>query len=335
MAYNWDMVDQYRDPALAVLVRLVEGRPKLAAAISDAEIEPNDLDTLPTSAFAWPEKRAFPVHTREQTILSRVYRENATNVPAHVDAALKEASELYDVDETLFTRPKVAAAFDNPEDYLIPDRKILPVRNAEQVKLAEEKIVNGGYVKLAAETRALVCTRLMQKAAQFGVTLKPTTHKLAGFTVTSTKILRDWLGARSEAASDPQHKEAFDKLAAAVSKLPAELRNRDDQVKLAEVIHELDKKAGLVRHYDRKLPDPMMTVFNTDKVAGHGVDLGSKFVSMDRLAAYPASFYGDVLGDDLVREASDGRGGMDPYKLSAILNTLPMDMKNVLAQQMR
>lgn len=327
------MVDQYRDPTLALLIQLVAGRPKLAAAVGDVDIQPDELDTLPTSAFAWPEKRAFPLHTKDHAMLSRVYRENSTNVPAHVDAALKEACDLYGVDDSLFTRVKQAAPVDNPENYLLPDRKLIPVRNAEEVKLAEEKVI-AGYTKLSVETRALACTRLVEKAAHFGVTLKPMTHKLAGFTVTSTQILKDWLGARTEAAP-AQFKEAFQKLADAVGALPAEIRDRATQIKLAEVIDALDKKAGLVRHYDRKLPDPMLSVFNTEKVAGQGVNLGSKFVSMTRLASYPASFFGDVIGDDLVREASDGKGGMDPYKLAAILETLPLDMKNVLAQQMR
>ena len=327
------MVDQYRDPALAVLIQLVAERPKLASVVADVDIQPTELDTLPDTAFAWPEKRAFPLHTREHAILSRVYRENSRNVPPQVDRAIKEACDLYEIDEALFSRPKHAAVVDNPDDYLLPDRKLIPVRSAEQVKTAEQKVV-AGYTKLSVESRALACSRLVEKAAHFGVTLKPLTHKLAGFTITSTQKLKDWLGARVE-ASPVQYKEAFQKLADAVSGLTPEVRDRSTQIKLAEVIDELDKKAGLVRYYDRKLPDPMLSVFNTDKVAGHGVNLGTKFVSMDRLAAYPASFFGDVIGDDLVREASDGRGGMDPYKLAAILETLPLDMKNVLALQMR
>jgi hypothetical protein len=327
------MVDQYRDPTLAVLVHLVAGRPKLAAAVEDVDIQPDEAALLPTSAFAWPEKRAFPLHTREHAMLSRVYRENSTNVPPHVDAAIKEACDLYGITDDLFARVKQAAPVEDPENYLIPARRLSPVRNAEEVKVAEEKVI-AGYTKLAVETRALVCTRLVEKAAHFGVTLKPQTHKLAGFTVTSTKTLKDWLGARV-AAAPAQYKQAFQKLADAVEALPPEIRDRNTQIKLAEVIDTLDKKAGLVRFYDRKLLDPLLSVFNTPKVAGHGVNLGSKFVPMARLAAYPASFFGDVLGEDLVREASDGRGGMDPHKLAAILETLPLDMKNVLAQQMR
>lgn len=327
------MVDQYRDPALAVLVRLVEGRPKLAAILGDVDILPEELDALPVTAFAWPEKRAFPLHTKEHAMLSRVYRENSSDVPAFVDAAIKEACDLYEIEDALFTRVKQAAAVDDPEDYLLPDRKLIPVRSAAQVKTAEAKVI-AGYTKLSVESRAMACTRLVEKAAHFGVTLNPLTHKLAGFTVTSTKVLKDWLGARVE-ASPPQFKEAFQKLANAVSELPAEIRDRDTQVKLASVIDELDKKAGLVKHYDRRLPDPMMSVFNTSKVAGHGVALGNKFIPMDRLASYPSTFFGDIIGDDLVREASDGRGGMDVHKLAAILETLPLDMKNALALHMR
>ena len=327
------IVDQYRDPALAVLVHLVADRPKVAAAVGDVDIEPSEADALPDSAFAWPEKRAFAVISKEHTILSRVYRENTPHVPPHVDATLKEASAMYGIDESIFTREKKAAFRDDPEDYLLPDLKRLPVRNAEQVKTAEEKLL-AGYQKLTVEHRAQACKRLMDKAAAYGVTLDPLMHKLAGFTVSSSALLKDWVEARQEAAPDT-YKAAYEKLASAVKQLPAEVRDRPALIKIAEVMTELDKKAGLTKYYGKKLPDPLQSVFNTEKVAGNGVDLNGRFIPMQRLASYPASFYGDALGDDLVREASDGKGGVDPYKLAQILETLPRDMKQVLSAQMR
>ena len=327
------LVDQFRDPTLATLVNLVADRPKVAAAVADFDIQPDEAATLPDSAFAWPEKRAFAVHSREHTILSCVYRENTSGVPKYVDAALKEACDMYSIPEALFAREKKAAVEDNPDDYLLPELKRLPVRSAEQVKTAEATLLEG-FQKLSLEHRAEACKRLIDKAAQYGATLDPFVHKLAGFTITSTDTLRRWIEARTEAAP-PAYKEAFQKLANAVKELPPEIRNREQQVKIAETIGELDKKAGLVRYYDRKLPDALQTVFNTDKIAGHGVDLNGRFVPMSRLASYPSTFYGDILGDDLMREASDGRGGLDPQKLAAILETLPRDMKNILSQQMR
>lgn len=329
-----NIVDQLRDPTLARLVRLVANRPKVAELVKEADVLPEELNTLPSDAFSWPEKRAWPLHSREHAAMSRLYREDFRGtVPKYVDDRLKEACEVYGLDDALFAAVKVAAVQDDPEDYLLPDLRRLPVKTAGQVKLAEEKLL-AGYKKLSVEHRAMACRRLVDKAAAFNVGLHPLMHKLAGFTITSTEALTTWLEARKEAAPEA-FKEAFQKLADATKKLPREIHNREEQVKLAEVISELDQKAGLVRHYDRRLPDPMQTVFNTEKVAGHGVDLNGKFFPMTRLASYPSSFYGDILGDDLVREASDGRGGVDPHKLAAILETLPRDMKGMLASHMR
>ena len=329
-----NIIDQFHDPSLAVLVHLVADRPKVAALVSDFDVNPDELDTLPASAFAWPEKRAFPIFSREHAACSRVYRENMSSVPAHVDQTLKEACEVYGIDESIFTREKRAAAFDDPEDYLLPDLKRLKVTNAEQVKVAEEKLVNG-FQKLSVEHRAMACKRLVDKAAAYGAKLHPLMHKLAGFTVSTTAVLKDWIEARKEAAEAPEHKAAFSKLASALKGQPAEVRNREQLIKMAEIITELDKKAGLERYYGKKLLDPLLSVFNTNKIAGQGVDVGGKFMSLERLASYPGTFYGDILGEDIVREASDGRGGMDPHKLAAIIETLPRDMKNLLGQQMR
>lgn len=328
------VVDQFHDPSFALFINMTRDRPAVVERVKEAEIHEDELEALPDAAFAWPEKRAFPLHTAEHATFSRVYRENVLNVPPHVDKAIKEACEVYGIDEAMFARPKLAAAPDDPEDYLLPAIKRLPCRTAEQVKAAEEKLLDG-FTKLSVENRALACRRLIDKAAAHKVPLHPLMRKLAGFTISSTQTLRDWVEARREAAPE-QYKEAFQKLADGLKAMPAEIRDREQLVKVAEVIHELDKKAGLQRHYDRRLPDPLLTVFNTDKLAGGaGVNLGNRFVTVERLASYPATFYGDVLGPDIVREASDGQGGVDAHKLAMILETLPRDMKTMLAANMR
>jgi hypothetical protein len=157
---------------------------------------------------------------------------------------------------------------------------------------------------------------------------------MAGMVVTDTRELADWLEARSEAAP-VEYKEAFQKLANTARRLPPELRDRREQVKLAEAIQELDSLAGLDRHHGKRLPDPMATVFNTSKVAGAGVNLAGRFVPLERLAQYDSNFYSDALGPDFAREASDGLGQIDPHKLAMVLGTLPMDMQRVLSAQIR
>jgi hypothetical protein len=327
------VVDQFSDPVMAHLVRRVADRPKLAAAIGDVDVDAAEREGLPDTAFAWPEKRAFPIHSREHTMLSRAYREGVENVPAYVDVALKEASEVYQINEELYTRPKVAAAPPPADEYLLPDIRRLRVKEAADVKEAEERLRTEG-TKLSVPHRALASRRLVEKAAFFGVKLRPEIHKMAGMVVTERQPLVDWLEARREAAPI-EHKDGYQKLANAAKRMPAELRDREQQVKLAEAISEMDELAGLNRFYDRKLPDPMMTVFNSQKIAGSGVTLAGRFVPMDRVAAYPSTFYSDILGPDIVREASDNAGGMDHHRLAAVLETLPVDMQRMLSSQMR
>jgi len=327
------VIDQFKDPVLAVLIKAVEGRPKLAAAIGDFDVEPSEADGLPDSAFAWPEKRAYPIHSKEHAILSRAYRETAGPLPLHVDQAIKEACQMYGVDDALFERPKTAAAPQSNENFLLPDIRRLPVTDAQQVKVAEDRLHREGH-KLTPGSRMLASARLVEKAAMFGVSVKDITRKMAGMTVTSTGQLVDWLEARAEAAPIG-YKEGYQKLANEARRMQPELRDRNVQMKLAVALEELDEMAGLDRHWGRKLPDPMATVFNTEKAAGPGVMLAGRFVPMERMAAYPSSFYADVLGDDIVREAADLTGQLDMQKLAAVLGTLPMDMQRVLVSQMR
>lgn len=328
------MVDQTSDPVLAHLLRRVADRPKLAAAVMEVEVDRDTLAALPDSAFAWPEKRAYPIHTAEQALLSRVYREGVTGVPAYVDTALKQASDVYGLDESVFASTKTAAPVEEAADaFLLPTHRRLRVTEAAHVKIAEETLRTEG-ARLSVTNRAHAAARLVKKAADHGVGLRVETLKMAGMTVTDTAQLSDWVEARMAAAS-PLHKQGYQKLAGTIKQLPAELRDRTLQVKVAETLYELDELAGLTHHYGRTLPDPLNTVFNTTKAAGAGVTLAGRFVPMERLAFYDASFYSDALGPDIVREASDVSGQLDPAKLAAVLETLPVDMQRALSAQMR
>ena len=326
------VVDQSTDHVMAHLMRRVADRPKLASAVADIDVDRDSLQTLPDSAFAWPEKRAYPIHTPEQALLSRVYREGAS-VPPHVDRALKEASEIYGLDEQLFAGTKTAAAETSRDTYLLPGKKRLPVTGAADVKTAQEQLRTQAH-KLSVTDRALAANRLTEKAASLGVPVRPEIQKMAGLTVTDTRQLADWIDARAAAASEA-YRSGYTKLAGSVRALPRELRDRNMQVKLAEALYTLDTISGVSRHYNRKLLDPMMTVFNTSKTAGNGVNLAGRHIPLERLAAYEPSFFADVLGPDIVREASDDSGRMDTVRLAQVLETLPADMQRVLSAQIR
>lgn len=327
------LIDQTRDLSCIQLYKLVKDRPEVENHIKEAAFSEEEFSTLPDSAFAWPEKRAFPIHNREHTIISRLYRAKCANVPSFVDTMLKQASEMYDIPETLFEAQATKTAAHSADDYLLPTQRKLRVKCAGDVTKAQEAILKNA-ANLSPLLRAQCATKLVEKAAKYNVALDAKIHAFAGETVSKTATLIDWVNARAAASTD-LHRKAYEKLASDLRTQPKEIRDRDGLVKVAEAIHELDKTAGLTKHYGKRLPDPLDTVFNTtDKIAARTVDLNGRRVSLDKLAAYPTEFYGDILGDDLVREASHN-GSLDFDKLATIIDTLPRDLKDILARQMR
>lgn len=336
MSYTWivNAIDQFHDPVFGALVRIAADRPKLASAVMSFDVDESELDRLPDGAFAWPEKRAFPVHSREHATLSRAYRLGMGGpVPSHVDVTIKEALDVYGVDDSIFDRVKAAAApRDDSTDFLLPDIRRLRVTSAGHVKVAEDRLAAEGD-RLSPGHRMLAGARLVEKAAFYGVRVSDETRRMAGLVATSTRELADWLEAR-EGAAPPSCRDGYAKLASEVRRMPEELRDRAVQAKLASAIEELDGLAGLDRQWGRRLPDPHASVFNTTKSAGPGVTLAGRFIPLERMAAYPTSFYSDALGPDIVREATDRGGQLDVEKLSAVLSTLPVDMQRVLVSCM-
>lgn len=330
-----NVVDQYSDPAFGNLIRQVSRMPGLESFVKEASIEPGDTDTLPDTAFAWPDQRKYPIHTAQQAALSYAYSKLAATLPDEVQTNIKAALEVYGVPMDVFTETQVKAAALSDDDYLLPDLKLFPVTQAGEVKYAEQRVL-AQITKLDLPHRAMACANLVKKADHFKVELHPAVLKLAGFVVSSTKHLQDWLEARTEALPMNQHlyKAAYAKLASELQGRPPESKDRAGLLKLAGTIAELDERSGLVKHYDRKLPDPLQTVFNTDKLAAETVDLDGTMVPLHKLAALPATFWEDLGGRELSDEICPG-GKMDESKLAMVVDTLPLDLKVILKSQIR
>jgi hypothetical protein len=324
--------DQFHDPAYATLYHLLQENPQAADFVKHAELNEDQIGTLPASAFAWPDKRLFPINTAENTVLSQLYREKCAAVPVEVDEALNKALEIYGV-KPLVTRTKVAATPPpiSDDEYLLPSVHRLRVKTAEDVKVAE-KLLLEQYPKLSITDRAEGFINLVKRARDLNVSLEPETHRMAGMTVCSTKIAMDFIEARRCATKEPLFQRAYEKLAGAFAR--NEIRDRDELIAACDTLAKLDKMAGLEKHYDRDLPDPIRTVFNTtEKIAEDNVDLAGRLVSMQKLATLPSSFWGDVMGPEMLKEITDKRGEVDVTKLGQVLPTLPLDLKLILKHQ--
>lgn len=328
------MRDQFHDPSFTMLFHLLDKQPEVTAFVKHAELA-EDVNQLPDSAFAWPEKRFFPIHTAEHTVLSSMYRRKyAEDVPAFVDTSLDKAQDIYGVKPLLVTtqeREKTAQV-QPTMTYLLPRLKRLNVKTAADVPVAE-KLLLEQYPKLSLEDRAEGFINLVKVARDMGVPLSNATHQMAGMTVCTTKTAADFIEARRCATKVPLFQQAYEKLAAAVRTRGQLLTDRDELVKVADAIARLDQMADLQHLYDKKLPDPIKTVFNTTKLASDFIDLDGRQVSIQTLATLPTTFWEDVLGPEMVKEVTNTAGDIDTEKLRQIIPTLPLDLKIILKHQ--
>jgi hypothetical protein len=331
--------DQYHDPSFTFLYHILNENPDARDFVKSASIRVEDETDLPDTAFAWPSRRLFPIDTPENTVLSSLYRDKCAAVPAEVDDALTKAQGIYGVKDLIGQCKTAAAAAnaaaaalptDTDEDYLLPEHHRLRVKTAEHVTAAED-LLHRDYSKLSIGDRATAFTNLVKKAQDLGVTLKPATMRMAGMTVCTTKTAQDWIEARVAATKDPLFQSAYEKLASAFEGRGEFIQDRDELVAVADALARLDKQAGIDTHYDKRLPDPIRTVFNTDKVAEEMVDMAGQQVPLSQLAEMPEEWWADVVGDDIASEFAGKTG----EELKQVLDTLPLDLKLIIKNQVQ
>jgi hypothetical protein len=322
-------IDQFNDQSFKRLYRLFQDHPETEDYIKTAQIDHDENEKRAEAAFAWPEQRMFPIDTPEQAALSRLYMEKQAGIPDYVRARCDKALELYGVEMPL--QEKTAAAPD-PDEYLLPEKKRFRVVDQETVKLASEAIVRNQR-KMSAVTRAEACVNLVKKSMQHDTVLPEGIYKMAGVTMSYMPQLRTWLEARAAAVTDPMIKVAYEKLAEITRTKEQYFSNRDELVKMASVIDELDQAAGLTKWYDRRLPDPMQTVFNTSKIAEETFDVATKQIPASVLATVPPEAFIDAFGEDIASDFIEG-GVVDTEKLKLVWDSVPLDLKQALIAQL-
>lgn len=325
------IIDQYSgDPVYAHLHVLTRDFPLAREMLKTAAFETTKLavEDLPNTAFAWEDERRFPIHTSEDTLASIFYRSKlGSTVPAHVDAKLATAREIYQLDISMFSAMKTASA--EPTEYALPDEQRLPLVGADQIKMAEEVLHRDGKY-LTLEKRADAYSRLYTAAKRCNVTLTPESLKFAGVTMSDTRILRDWLDARTEAAPTLVQKTAYAQLAEATTAMPGLINDRDKLVKIASTIAQIDKHAGLDKHYGKKLLDPLLTVFNTEKISEITCDVAGLIVPISELMNLPEQIWDQVDASELGAVAQSG----DPTQFQQMFSTLPLDVKMTLREHL-
>ncbi len=327
------MLDQNTDITFHVLHRIVSESPRIAEHVKTASVGEEVRNTLSKHAFADPDNRLYPIHTKADAILSKAYTTKMANIASHVVNAIDNALDIYNVDRSIFQARKVTKVASQREpDYLLEDRKQLPIRSRSDIKLAQERLLS---VKSKLKPTELVsaAVKLTKHAAVHNEDLSSDILQLAGVTKCDTEKTASWIDARSYATSNEKLASAYRWLAKTVSNLPGST-SREDLVKIAETLDKLDSQANIKRYYGKSLPDPVSTVFSTKTAMENTIDLGGKEVPLTKLLAVDPNVFGDILGQDVKQEICDSSGQLDERKMGEVFATLPKDMKDLLVQKL-
>jgi hypothetical protein len=329
----YKIADQTHDPGFSLLREMVERFPHLKEMSKTAELDDSEFINLPDSAFAWPAQRMFPIHSKEHTALSLGYRKYASVVPSDVDAILNKAADIYDIDPLLYNNVATEKQA-SEEHWLLEEKKRFRVTCAEDVKIAEE-IIHQRYQQLPLEDRTEAMFNLVKIAQHFNVSISPSTQKLGAFTITSTQILKNYIGARKIAACklNSETEKIYEQLEQSFTNTVPYIKDKDYQVKLSETLLALDKKTGLDKLYGIALPDPIQSVWNTTKLAQNQIELNGTLFDKNKLATVPLTFWEDALGEDVISEIAPN-GTIDTNLLAQVLTTLPQDAKTNLVTQL-
>jgi len=327
------IVDVTCDPGFSRLKQIVQQHPDLLGICKTAQLDRDVFEELSESSFAWPDARKFPIHTREHAALSLGYAKYAGELPEDVRKNLDWAKEAYALSDTLYQQKgqvKQAGV-----RYLQEERKRFRVGSPQEVKVAEEALLERRHEFSPAE-RTHVFSNLVKTARDYGVELTPRTLQLGGATVTDVQGLRGWLEVRANKAEKTASPlaDTYREMADSFGTTDGFIAKPELQQKLASVINQLDERAGLSGQYNKAFPDPVLSVYNTEKVAEPMVDIAGVSIPEAKLATIPLTFWEDVLGDDIAKEVAPA-GSVDITLLKQVIKTLPADIKAVAARQLR
>lgn len=324
------VIDQFSDAQHHLLVRIAKENPDVIKSVKTASTTPDE--SLPSSAFAWPEARLFPWHTPEQALLSRAYAEKqASVVPTAIIERLDRALDVYGV---TFQTEKQASAEQPSQDYLLPQHKRLLFSHPSHAPFVGGALVEQAD-RLKVATLAQAATGFVKKAADMGLGTKdvPTdVMKYAGLTPCDAGVLLDWIEARAIVAPTLEKRATYDKMALAVKQnFPRDgvISDRDELIKIATALEAADEEAGLTHLYGRTLLNPLASTFNMDKVATQTVKVGNRQVPLSKLMQVPEDVYDEILGPGSLKSAMVN-DQLDPESFGAMIGSLPADLSSLL-----
>jgi len=324
--------------------------PDFVKTATATQLNGDTSEPLPSHVYGDPVKRVYPCHTKAATWMSALFfGDTAESLPAdtakRIELQIKKAAAFFgiadDVDQ-LFT--KMAGDRHVDTEKLADDAfafvweddngskvRAYPLRNQAEITKAASWFNEHGQEFEFAD-RHTVATRILQKAASYGVVLDDV-EKLdqsAGFGMCSVRDAQQaWrLRAAVVRPSHADHAELAMKMAAALDADTVHTLDRQMLLDMAAAMDTFDQVTGLRAKYASVgLTAPEASLFwVTQKVASKLQTelvhtLTGRVYEKVALQQLNVSQIRDVLGDDIASDIGDDI--LDIDKLADVVATLP------------
>lgn len=328
-------LDQQSDYSNKDLFKYLRGR-ELPEYVKEAEWDDHEtLAELPKTAFADPDRRAFPLNTPERIFISNAYfvnrkeaieKEFSTAYAAKIEQCIKNAAEILGVDSDIEAYNKVTTekkAADYAERYLLEAKigeqtaNLFVVKTAADLKKAADELVRQ-INNIPYEWRRPMAENAVKFAQELGVDELPDiVCKYAGMFYPDLEKVRTELWRRSTKLANEKNIELYQK----VAEDAVNMSSPEEVFKIAEICYYTEKEEGLSDKpkVAALLGDPVDRFFSIDiqKVASilDVIEAGGSKYHLTDLQKISADKYEEAFGFEI--------DPSDREKLAEILPTMP------------
>jgi len=327
-------MDHYHDSCHIDLIKIAAdiNLPKYAR---EKDLDETDLKKLSSYDFAFPEARYFPIHTKEDAILSSAF-------------FLTKKAEFGKYQNSIYNRLRSACMsynilddFDNLEgfekqastvEYALPELQKFPINTKEEVTTARKWLRKQASLFTTDQYQEIE-SKIEKKAAQFyeeNVGYEGPVRRILDIEKAAELMLH-----RAKKTTDPLLKVAMLKITKAMMVTQQDFSNEPETLnKLAEFIDRFDNLSGVNKRGSYLRGKDVISrseIFRPlEKQASATVTLDGKTYTSQDLEKVSADQLRNALGDSFVNAISDN-GTLVLSKFAEIADTLPLPDKKILA----
>lgn len=322
------MKDFYKDFGYN-FIRIFKDK-EVPSFMKEAEaLEQEQIDALPSSAFADSDSRSFPITDAANVYVSAAYYYGANDKNASIEDRITKAAEFFEISDDVETLKQAiengqldktaSAEADQSWEVNVGENSFFG-RNAQSIEKFADDFTGKLFDKFSFTEKVKIAEAIVDQMKDLGLTPSERILSVACKTATDFEVLDQQIRARAIRIPEDSSKVALLKIA-------NNLVNVDKAgiyglSKIAEYLHEIDERNSLNRFYGKSISDPFDSVFNlstqaAEKLAAR-VEIGGTQYSEEDLKNVSAEIFKSALSEESFASIGFGTEGFSLDKVASL-----------------